>query len=81
MKEHSMDDINVILAEHVGLGRVSLCACDTVHLTIGPVTLTLSADAFAHAAVLMRNAATQLTEIAAQNTRRPIEAKHRHVTH
>jgi hypothetical protein len=60
-----MNDINVILAECPGLGRIRLCGCDTVHLSLGPVTITLAPDAFVQAAVLVRHALDQLTEIAA----------------
>jgi hypothetical protein len=60
-----MNDINVILAECPGLGRIRLCGCDAVHLSLGPVTITLAPDAFVQAAVLVRHALDQLTEIAA----------------
>jgi hypothetical protein len=59
-----MDDINVILADYPGLGRVRLCECNSIHLSIGPVTMNLSPEAFAQAAALVRNAMEQLTEIA-----------------
>lgn len=59
-----MNDINVILAEYPGLGRVRLCECNSVHLAIGPVTVNLSVEAFAQMAILVRNAMEQLSEIA-----------------
>ncbi len=34
-----MSDINVILAEHPGLGTVRLCECKSIHMSVGPVTL------------------------------------------
>jgi len=35
------------LAQAAGLGRVFLCGgCDHIHLTIGPVTMTLSSEAY-----------------------------------
>jgi hypothetical protein len=58
-----MDDINVILADYPGLGRVRLCECNSIHLTIGPVTVHLSPSAFAQATGLVRDAMQQLTEI------------------
>ncbi len=60
-----MSEINVVLADYPGLGRVRLCECDSIHLSIGPVTLNLAPDAFAQAAILIRNAMDQLTEIIA----------------
>lgn len=59
-----MKDVNVILADCPGLGRIRLCGCDSVHLSLGPVTITLAPDAFVQAAVLVRHAMEQLTEIA-----------------
>jgi hypothetical protein len=58
-----MDDINVILADHPGLGRVQLCECNSIHLSIGPVTVNLAPEAFAQTAILIRNAMQQLNEI------------------
>ncbi len=60
-----MDDINVILAELPGLGRVRLCSCNTIHLSIGPVTVGLAPEVFAQVAILMRNAMDQLVVIVA----------------
>lgn len=59
-----MNDINVILADRPGLGRVRLCECNSIHLSIGPVTINLEPDAFAQAVRLMRDAMDQLEEIA-----------------
>jgi hypothetical protein len=58
-----MNDIHVILAECPGLGRVRICGCNSVHLSIGPVTLNLEPEAFAQVATLIRNAMTELAEI------------------
>jgi hypothetical protein len=58
-----MDDINVTLANYPGLGSVRLCECNSIHLNIGPVTVTLSPEAFVEAAILVRNAMEQLREI------------------
>ena len=58
-----MHDINVILAELPGLGRVRLCECNSVHLSIGPVTLNLEFVAFQQMAELMVSATKQLEKI------------------
>ncbi len=59
-----MDEINVILADYPGLGKVRLCGCNSIHLSIGPVTVTLAPEAFAQTAILIRKAMEQLAEIA-----------------
>jgi hypothetical protein len=51
-----MHEINALLADQPEVGRVQLCECNTIHLSIGPVTINLSPEAFVQAAVLMRNA-------------------------
>jgi hypothetical protein len=56
-----MNDINVILAAHPGLGRVRLCECNSIHLSIGPVTVNLAPEAFAQ--WQLWSAMEQLTEI------------------
>ncbi len=58
-----MHDVNVILADHPGLGRVRLCECRSIHVSIGPVTLNLEPSAFMQVATLMCNAVEQLSEI------------------
>jgi hypothetical protein len=58
-----MTDINIILADHPGLGRVRLCDCNSIHLSLGPVTINLDPHAFAQAVTLMRSAMEQLEEI------------------
>ena len=59
-----MHDVNVILADRPGLGRIRLCECNSIHLTIGPVTINLEPSAFAQAVRLMREAMNRLEEIA-----------------
>ncbi len=81
-----MDDINVILAHRPGLGRVRLCECNTIHLTIGPVTVNLAPEAFAQTAILIQNAMEQLNEIvgamrSGRNPLRPDESVQSRVTH
>ncbi len=70
-----MNEIDVILADCPGLGRVSLCGCKSIHLSIGPVTLNLEPQAFAQTAVLIRNAIEQLAKIVAakEGTGEPLE--------
>jgi hypothetical protein len=58
-----MDGIDVILAECEGLGRVRLCECNSIHLTIGPVTLHLEKEALAQTTILLNSAMEQLTEL------------------
>jgi|GEM_PF-4080274 len=58
-----MKDVNVILAEQLGLGRIHLCDCNAVHLSVGPVTLNLESTAFLQLATMICNAADQLTAI------------------
>lgn len=58
-----MHDINVILADLPGFGRVRLCECNSVHLSIGPVTINLEPAAFQQMADLMASATQQLAKI------------------
>ena len=60
-----MDEINVTLAEMSGLGRVWLCGCNSIHLSIGPVTVTLAPEAFLQTASMVRHAMEQLVVIVA----------------
>ncbi len=81
-----MDDINVILADHPGLGQVRLCGCNSIHLSIGPVTVSLTPEAFAQAAILIRNAMEQLNEIvgaipSGRNPLRPEDPNQSRITH
>ncbi len=81
-----MDDINVILADQPGLGRVRLCECNSIHLSIGPLTVSLAPEAFAQTAILIRNAMEQLNEIVGAmpsgwNPLRPEEPNQSRFTH
>lgn len=58
-----MHDINVILADYPGLGRVRMCECNAIHVSIGPVTLNLEPDAFLQMTALMNRASAQLSKI------------------
>ncbi len=58
-----MNDINVVLAERPGLGRIRLCECDSIHVSVGPITLNLAPVAFAQMTELMRTALDQLVRI------------------
>jgi hypothetical protein len=58
-----MHDINVILADRPGLGCVRMCECNSIHLSIGPVTINLEPTAFRQMATLMSAAMNQLAEI------------------
>ena len=61
-----MSDFNVVLAERNGLGHIHLCGCNSIHLSIGPVTVCLAPEAFAQAAIMIRDAMAQLAEITAK---------------
>jgi hypothetical protein len=71
-----MNEIDVVLAECPGLGRVRLCGCKSIHLSIGPVTLNLEPHAFAQTAALIRSAVEQLAEVLSsrEEARDPLES-------
>ena len=58
-----MHEMNVILADLPGLGRVRLCECNSVHVSIGPVTINLEPTAFQQLADLMTSATERLSRI------------------
>jgi hypothetical protein len=60
-----MSDINAILAEQTGTGTVRLCSCNSIHLSIGPVTINMTPEMFAEAAILVRQAMESLAVIVA----------------
>ncbi|QNI37477.1 hypothetical protein [Edaphobacter albus] len=60
-----MADTNLILAEHAGLGEVRICGCNSIHLRVGPVTITLAPEAFAQTAILIREAMESLSVLVA----------------
>jgi hypothetical protein len=60
-----MSDINIILAERPGTGTIRLCACNSIHLSIGPVTINMAPEMFAQAAGLVRQAMESLARIVA----------------
>ena len=66
-----MHDIHVILADLPGLGRVRLCECKSIHITVGPVTLNLEPAAFRQMATLVCSAAERLDEIKESREQRP----------
>lgn len=51
----------MMLAEAEGLGGVALCACGTVHLSVGAVTVRLAPEAFLQAVRMCQQAAQQLS--------------------
>ena len=61
-----MKNTPTVLAEQAGLGRIHLCDCDSVHVSVGPVTLNLAPDAFLQMAVLFGKAAEQFSSLQAQ---------------
>ncbi len=54
-----MHEITATLADQPTVGRVRLCECNTIRLSIGPVTVNLSPEVFVQAVVLMRDAMDQ----------------------
>jgi hypothetical protein len=46
MSEMALDKIAVILADHEGFGRVTKCECGAIHVQVGPINVTFSADAY-----------------------------------
>jgi len=62
-----MSDINVILAERKGTGAIRLCGCNSIHMSIGPITINLAPEAFAQTALLVRQAMESLSIIVASD--------------
>lgn len=60
-----MNDINVVLAEQSGTGKVRLCECSSIHLSVGPVTITMVPEMFAQLVVLVHEAMESLKVIVA----------------
>ena len=57
----AISEERMLLAEVEGLGGVALCACGTVHLSVGAITVRLAPDAFLQAVRMCQQAAQQLT--------------------
>ena len=57
----AISEERMMLAEAEGLGGVSLCACGTIHLSVGAVTVRLAPEAFLQAVRMCQQAAQQLT--------------------
>ena len=51
---------NLLLAELASLGSVSVCACGTIHVSVGAVTLRLSPEAFGQMVSMCRKASDQM---------------------
>ncbi len=58
-----MHDVQVVLADHPGFGRIRLCECDSIHVSVGPVTLNLEPTAFLQLATLICLAVERLSEV------------------
>jgi hypothetical protein len=76
-----MSDFNVVLAERSGLGQIRLCGCKSVHVSLGPVTLCLAPEAFAQAAMMIRDAMAQLAEITAREPEEAVPEMHGSQSH
>ena len=62
-----MHDIHVILADLPGLGRIRLCECNSIHVSIGPITIHLEQTAFQQMADLTAAASERLAKIRESN--------------
>lgn len=51
---------NLMLAELDSLGSVSLCACGTVHVSVGAVTLRMAPEAFGQMIRMCQGAADRM---------------------
>lgn len=51
---------NLMLSELESLGSVSLCACGTVHVSVGAVTLRLAPEAFGQMIRMCESAADRM---------------------
>jgi hypothetical protein len=58
-----MDKLKAVLAERPGLGQIHLCECDSIHLSIGPVTVNLAPEAFAQMATMVHRAMEELADL------------------
>jgi|ERR1700679_1062685 hypothetical protein len=61
-----MKNTPVVLAEQAGLGKIHLCDCSSVHVSVGPVTLNLAPEAFVQMATLFLKAAEEFSLIQAE---------------
>lgn len=56
MHEFSGAEERTLLAELPGLGTVSRCPCNTIHLSVGSVTVRLAPEAFVQMMCMCREA-------------------------
>lgn len=70
-----MDEVKALLAEQPGIGRIYLCECNSIHLSVGPVTVNLAPEAFAQMATMVRKAMEGLADIVrlADNEKDPLK--------
>lgn len=59
-----MKDVELVLAEQTGFGRIYICGCNSIHMNVGPVTVNLSPEAFGQMAIMVRKAMEELNQIA-----------------
>jgi len=77
-----MDDLKAVLAEEPGIGRIHLCECNSIHFSVGPVTVNLAPEAFAQMATMVHKAMEQLANIVGMKDNEgdplsPFESHHR----
>ena len=60
-----MNEVRVVLAEELGLGRIHLCECNSIHVNLGPVTVNLSPEAFTKMANMVNKATRKLVDVGA----------------
>ncbi len=58
-----MNEVKAVLADRPSLGRIHLCECNSIHMTVGPVTVNLAPETFAQMATMVHKAMEQLARI------------------
>jgi|HubBroStandDraft_6_1064221.scaffolds.fasta_scaffold1509674_1 hypothetical protein len=58
-----MDEVKAVLADEPQLGRIHLCDSNHIHLTVGPLSITLAPDVFLQIAKMVHQANDELEKI------------------
>jgi hypothetical protein len=58
-----MCEVKAVLTEQEGLGRIHVCECNSVHMTVGPVTVAMAPETFAQMATMVRKAMEELSRV------------------
>jgi hypothetical protein len=59
-----MDKVKAVLAGHEGLGRIHLYECNSIHMIVGPVTISLAPHSFVQVATVVHRAIEELSRAA-----------------